>query len=217
MPSASQIFYALAVTAAASVQAAATDGPAYSAGPIIDGTFLQSATSTLILPALPVNNNGDASLSANIFTDGPNRVQSVARSAKGQWEIFARALQPSGTIQSSSSYASGGDQVTMNYQYDDNSKNYTQTISINGKAVITLSTSDGIARWWKTAVECAANDCGTVAAHSWTNTALILNNTDPNLDSTFSKSVNVTGDLTTTDEGKTWSAPAIDIPAFSFA
>lgn len=44
--------------------------------------------------------------------------------------------------------------------------NYTQTVSLNGVVVSTLSTSDGEAQGWGSAVECASNNCGTVPAHS---------------------------------------------------
>lgn len=50
--------------------------------------------------------------------------------------------------------------------YDDSTGNYTQTVSVNGNAVSELSTSDGHAQGWGSAVECAADDCGTVPAHS---------------------------------------------------
>lgn len=50
-------------------------------------------------------------------------------------------------------------------EYDASTGNYTQTVSLNGAVVSTLSTSDGYAEGWGSAVECAASDCGTVPAH----------------------------------------------------
>lgn len=50
-------------------------------------------------------------------------------------------------------------------KFDDNSGNYTQTVSVNGKTVSTLSTSDGKAQGWGSSVECAEDNCGTVGAH----------------------------------------------------
>lgn len=49
--------------------------------------------------------------------------------------------------------------------YSTSTGNYTQTLSLNGVVVSTLSTSDGYAEGWGSAVECAAEDCGTVPAH----------------------------------------------------
>lgn len=50
-------------------------------------------------------------------------------------------------------------------KYDDTSKNYTQTVLVNGVESATLETSDGLAQGWGSAVECAATNCGTVPAH----------------------------------------------------
>ena len=50
-------------------------------------------------------------------------------------------------------------------KFDDNSGNYTQTVSVNDKTVSTLSTSDDKAQGWGSSVECAEDNCGTVGAH----------------------------------------------------
>lgn len=49
--------------------------------------------------------------------------------------------------------------------YNDSTQNYTQTVLVNGQLSATLSTSDGVAQGWGSAVECAATNCGTVPAH----------------------------------------------------
>jgi hypothetical protein len=51
-------------------------------------------------------------------------------------------------------------------KYDDSTGNYTQYVSINGNQVHTLSTSDGYALGFGSAVECAETNCGVVPAHS---------------------------------------------------
>lgn len=55
--------------------------------------------------------------------------------------------------------------LTIVDQYVASTGNYTQTVSLNGAVVSTLSTSDGEAEGWGSAVECAADNCGTVPAH----------------------------------------------------
>lgn len=50
-------------------------------------------------------------------------------------------------------------------EFDDVTGNYTQTVLLNGRTVSTLSTSDGRAQGWGSAVECAEDNCGTVGAH----------------------------------------------------
>lgn len=121
-------------------------------------------------------------------------------------------------------------------KYDDSSRNYTQTLSVNGQVVSTLSTSDGYAQGWGSAVECAATDCGTVGAHckltrqlavqnhgltctvplAWIDTKIILDSPDPNYKNTNYKGQGVTGEMSTSDGGKTWTVSTINIPQFTF-
>lgn len=69
---------------------------------------------------------------------------------------------------------------------------------------------------WGSSVECAANDCGTMYAHKWINTTIILDSADANYDSTMSKGEGVTGEMSTSDGGKTWKVTDINIPEFTF-
>ena len=101
-------------------------------------------------------------------------------------------------------------------KFDDSTGNYTQYVSVNGVQVHTLSTSDGQAQGWGSAVECAADDCGTVPAHSWINTTITLDTADPNYDQTNAKGEGVTGNMSTSDGGITWTVTTIDIPEFTF-
>lgn len=158
-------------------------------------------------------------------------------------------------VQGDSSTASAGDKVTMHCKiqpltrflnwktqssidkFDDASGNYTQTVQVNGKTVSTLSTSDGHAQGWGSAVECAKDNCGTVGAHcktlvipcpvmefqanvsfnaAWVDTKITLNSADPDYIKTMAKGDGVTGDMKTTDGGKTWTVGTIAIPQHSF-
>ncbi|KAK1635760.1 hypothetical protein BDP81DRAFT_450612 [Colletotrichum phormii] len=225
MPSTTQMLSALAVTAVAGVQAAM--GPAFSTGPVASDSFIREATSTLVLPAAPSNNKGDASLWVGMGTSNGDLIQSIADSSNydktgtGKWSIFAYTLLSTGAnsqmpVQTEGTDASEGDKITMHYKFDDASQNYTQTVSINDKVVATLSTKDGEAQGWGSAVECAAEDCGTVGAHSWINTKIILDKADANYINTMGKGSGVTGDMSTSDGGKTWTVTTIDIPEFTF-
>ena len=51
---------------------------------------------------------------------------------------------------------------------------------------------------------------------AWTNTKIILDSADPNYINTVAKGEGVTGDMTTSDGGKTWTVSTIKIPGFSF-
>lgn len=120
-------------------------------------------------------------------------------------------------------------------KFDDSTGNYTQTVLVNNKTVSTLSTSDGKAQGWGSAVECAEDNCGTVSAHctfrreklgflnhsnisftAWINTKIILDVADPKYIDTMAKGDGVTGNMKTTDGGKTWTVSTINIPQFSF-
>ncbi|OJJ88704.1 uncharacterized protein ASPGLDRAFT_117473 [Aspergillus glaucus CBS 516.65] len=220
MPSLAQTLPVMAALAVGSVNAAM--GPAFSTGPVSDDTFIREATSTLVLPKAPSGSSGDASLWVGMGTSNGDLVQSIADNWQSDdWSVYAYTLLSTGAntqmpVQGDSSTASASDRVTMHYKFDDNSGNYTQTVSVNGKAVSTLSTSDGKAQGWGSSVECAEDNCGTVGAHSWTNTKIILDTADSNYINTMAKGEGVTGEMTTSDDGKTWTVTKIEIPEFSF-
>ncbi|KAI6844665.1 hypothetical protein KC352_g922 [Hortaea werneckii] len=202
-------------------------GPAFSTGPVADSTFVRSANATLVLPAVPSNNNGVASLWVGMGTSNGDLVQSIAENwASDSWSVFAYTLlSTSATTQmpvqdEPTDAGDGGDRVTMFFpgkdEYQDDSGNYTQTVSLNGNVVSTLSTSDGYAQGWGSAVECAETNCGTVPAHSWIDVSITMDTADPNYKQTQAKGEGVTGELTTSDGGKTWTVGEIGIPEHSF-
>ncbi|CAI0650076.1 unnamed protein product [Colletotrichum noveboracense] len=220
MPSTSQIVSALAITAVAGVQAAM--GPAFSTGPVASDSWIREATSTLVLPAAPANNKGDASLWVGMGTSNGDLIQSIAENwNSNKWSAYAYTLMSTGAnsqmpVQTEGTDAAEGDKITMHYKYDDASGNYTQTVSLNDKVISTLSTKDGHAQGWGSAVECAEEDCGTIGAHSWINTKIILDKADANYINTMGKGQGVTGDMSTSDGGKTWVVTTIEIPEFTF-
>ncbi|KAF4154037.1 hypothetical protein CNMCM6936_006341 [Aspergillus lentulus] len=224
MPSISQLVSA-ALAAGTFTAVNAAMGPAFSTGPVASNSFIREATSTLILPTLVENNRGDLSLWVGMGTSNGDLIQSITdKWQSNEWSVYTYTLLKTGVYQENSQYplqgksapAKPGDHVTMHYKYDDASGNYTQTLSVNGKVVSTLSTSDGHAQGWGSAVECAANDCGTVGAHSWIDTKIILDRADPNYKYTNYKGQGVTGEMSTSDGGKTWTVGTIHIPQFTF-
>ncbi|GAB1213714.1 hypothetical protein ATERTT37_002864 [Aspergillus terreus] len=147
----------------------------------------------------PSGSSGDASLWVGMGTSNGDLIQSIADNWQSdEWSIFAYTLLSTGD------------------KFDDSTGNYTQTVLVNNKTVSTLSTSDGHAQGWGSAVECAENNCGTVGAHSWIDTKIILDVADPNYINTLGKGEGVTGDMTTSDGGKTWTVSTINIPEFTF-
>ncbi|OJJ03874.1 hypothetical protein ASPVEDRAFT_54181 [Aspergillus versicolor CBS 583.65] len=197
-------------------------GPAFSTGPVATDSFIREATSTLTLPKAPSGSSGSASLWVGMGTSNGDLIQSIADNWQSDdWSIYAYTLLSTGAnsqmpVQGESSTAVAGDKVTMHYKFDDLTGNYTQTVSVNGETVSTLSTSDGQAQGWGSSVECAAEDCGTMPAHTWTDTKIILDTADPNYINTMAKGEGVTGEMSTSDDGKTWTVTTIEIPEFSF-
>ncbi|KAG8159685.1 hypothetical protein KVR01_010322 [Diaporthe batatas] len=214
----------ISAIAAAAVSVNAAMGPAFSTGPVADSTFIRESTATLVLPDVPSNNQGDASLWVGMGTSNGDLIQSISDNYKSDtWSIFAYTLVSLGegkgqtVVQDDTpTQAHPGDEVTMHYKLDDASGNYTQTVSINGEVVSTLSTSSGKAQGWGSAVECAAEDCGTVPAHKWTDAKIILDSADASYDRTMYLGEGVTGDMTTSDGGKTWEIGTFEIPEFTF-
>jgi hypothetical protein len=51
---------------------------------------------------------------------------------------------------------------------------------------------------------------------AWINTKIILDVADPDYIDTLYKTSGVTGDMTTTDGGKTWTVSTINIPQYTF-
>jgi hypothetical protein len=51
---------------------------------------------------------------------------------------------------------------------------------------------------------------------AWTDTKIILDAADPNYINTMAKGEGVTGEMSTSDDGKTWTVTTIEIPEFSF-
>ncbi|KAF2088792.1 hypothetical protein K490DRAFT_64006 [Saccharata proteae CBS 121410] len=202
--------------------ASAAFGPSFSTGAVSTGNFIREAVSTLILPALPTNNNGDLSLWVGMGTSNGDLIQSIVDSYQGAaWSLFAYTLVSTSestqtVVEGKTSEGHEGERVTFTYKFDDASGNYTQTVVANDETVSTLSTSDGEAQGWDSAVECAAEDCGTVPAHSWVDTVITLDSTDAAYIVTVGKGDGVTGDLTTDDGGKTWKVSKISIPEFTF-
>ncbi|KAK2733449.1 hypothetical protein FQN55_003361 [Onygenales sp. PD_40] len=163
--------------------------------------------------------SGILSLWVGMGTSNGDLIQSIADNVEGgDWSVFAYTLMNNSqeVIQGPSAPAAPGDQVAMHYKYEDATGNYTQSVLVNGNEVSTLSTSDGYAQGWGSAIECAATDCGTIGAHSWLDTEIILDVAGPNYIGTLFKGEDVTGDLLTNDGGNTWTASAIGVPEFTF-
>lgn len=68
-------------------------GPAFSTGPVSDGSFIREATSTLVLPQAPSDSSGDTSLWVGMGTSKGDLIQSIADNWQSDdWSIYAYTL-----------------------------------------------------------------------------------------------------------------------------
>jgi hypothetical protein len=118
MRSSHQIPTTIALTLLAT-QASAAFGPAFSTGPVGSNSWIREATSTLVLPKVPTNNRGDASLWVGMGTSQGDLVQSIAENYnQNDWSVYGYTListSPTSQmpIQAEGSTANEGDKVTM--------------------------------------------------------------------------------------------------------
>ena len=75
--------------------------------------------------------------------------------------------------------------------------------------------ASGHAKGWGTAVECQSAACGYVPGHRYVNTKITMDVPDPGYSQTKG-TTNATGDMVTTDGGKTWTIDTIDIGEFTY-
>lgn len=84
------IVLALAATIA---KVNAAMGTAFSTGPVADGVRIAESWATLTLPAVPTDNQGDASLWVGMGTSDGDLIQSIADTYQGgDWSLFAYTL-----------------------------------------------------------------------------------------------------------------------------
>lgn len=236
-------FLSALAAAAAIGKANAAFGSAFSTGPTSDSTYIVESWATLNLPAAPTDNAGDLSLWVGMGTSTGDLIQSIAdNSASDDWSLFAYTLMSTSgkpptnsheitcatllltsttattqsVVQAEGSTATGGTAVTFHYYYEASSGNYTQDVIVDGAIISTLSTSDGEAQGWGSAVECAAEDCGTVDAHTWTNVSIILSGADTAYVDTLALGEGVDASMTSED-GITWEVGTINIPGYDFS
>ncbi|KAI2929043.1 hypothetical protein CBS147321_10876 [Aspergillus niger] len=209
-----QVLAALAAISATDVNAAM--GPAFSTGPVSDDFFIREAISTPILRNGPSGGFSDAitSLWVGMGTSNGDLIQSIADNWQQKQLDHPLPRSPSTVMARQTALRATRSPCTT--KFDGSTGSYTQTVLINGKTASTLSTSDGKALGWGSAVECAEDNCDTVGDHSWTNATIILDVADPNYINALAKGCGVSGDMSTSDSGKTWTVTTINIPEYSF-
>ncbi|KAK0195521.1 hypothetical protein F5146DRAFT_1132992 [Armillaria mellea] len=101
-------------------------------------------------------------------------------------------------------------------QLADDDVTWEQTVTLNGEAISTLTSSDGplYNGGWGTGTECQQDCTGTTSPQYYTNTTITLLEADPDFSSTLSMGDGVeASSMVTSDDGKTWTIDSITIPA----
>ncbi|KAK0435549.1 hypothetical protein EV421DRAFT_1892531 [Armillaria borealis] len=195
-------------------------GPYYSLG--ATSSYIIEATTTLTPSKVPSPAADRLALWPGMGTDGGGLYQSIVLAiaspesecggSTGQWCAFASVYNGrivKGTQQSGDSVPiDANTPVTINYKYDESTESYTQKVTVNGEVISTITTSDGKAIGWGTAVECQDDACnGTSTTHTYTNTTIVLAAADSSFGSTLSL---------TSDDNITWTVESISVPEYSW-
>ncbi|KAG8743141.1 hypothetical protein FRC10_000358 [Ceratobasidium sp. 414] len=98
------------------------------------------------------------------------------------------------------------DAVTINYKLGSNKLTWTQTVTIGGRVVSTLTSDSGpYMKGWGTGTECNNGCNGTISPQKYTNTVITLDT------GVTSGGTTISG-LTSEQGGKVWKVAAINIP-----
>ncbi|KAM0239569.1 hypothetical protein ACHAP5_008215 [Fusarium lateritium] len=214
----------VALLSAANAQEIIGFGPAFSLGPT--KSWIREATTTLVLPKVPSPAKDRLALWPGMGTSSDSLVQALAvafsdpnancGAKAGQWCTWASTLQDT-QLGGKQVPANPGAKLTIHYVYNDATNEYDQTVSIDGTVVSSLSTASGHAEGWGTAVECQDDACvGTVEAHEYLDTTIILNEADETFGNTLGLNEATSSGLDTSDGGKTWAVSTISHKAHTF-
>ncbi|KAF8596693.1 hypothetical protein BDV93DRAFT_559860 [Ceratobasidium sp. AG-I] len=196
-------------------------GGAYSLGPA--KTNIIEAQTTLVPGTAPPSQSGELFLWPGMSNGTGDLVQTTLEqwpdnswcgAVQGQWCVRASVFGWFGQRDGPAAVVKGTDAVTMNYKLGTDKKTWTQTVTIAGKVVSTLTSDSGpYMKGWGTGTECNNGCSGTISAQKYTNTVITLDAADPNFGSTGSTSGGTTiSGLTSEQGGKVWKVATINIP-----
>ncbi|EXA41657.1 hypothetical protein FOPG_16314 [Fusarium oxysporum f. sp. conglutinans race 2 54008] len=192
------------------------------------GVYIQEASATLVLPAIPNPISGDVALwSAIMMQNQESFLQGVTENAPAgmgyctnlgsKWCNFAYALINGSTQPKNGNTvtASPGSRVKTQYKLNSQTQMWDQNVTIDDKLVSHVSTSKGQhGEIFYISMECAQGDCATTPAHSWENVSVTLSKADPSFGQTGSWAQGATGGkMSTSDGGKTWKFTTLRVPA----
>ncbi|KAG9096671.1 hypothetical protein FRC07_010888 [Ceratobasidium sp. 392] len=211
----------LALCSTAMLVAADSWGGAYSLGP--SKTNIIEATTTLVPGTPPSSQKGVLFLWPGMSNGTGDLIQATLEqwpdnswcgASKTQWCVRASVFGWFGQRDGPAGIVNPTDAVTINYKLGSNKMTWTQTVTIAGKVVSTLTSDSGpYMKGWGTGTECNDGCNGTVSPQKYTNTVITLDAADANFGKTgvASGGTTITG-LTSEQSGKVWKIATINIP-----
>ncbi|KAL9087017.1 MAG: hypothetical protein Q9165_006845 [Trypethelium subeluteriae] len=197
------------------------------ANPISD-PYINHVYTSLMVPNAPGTPQNILSLWPGLYTTGnfgqgadQTFIMSYANPEEtcggqsGDWCVMARYLNRTtgATTSGGMRNVSGGAPVVVEYAYNYNAGSYTQISNTNG-AVLSYETAGfGAGYIFAPTVQCDGSAIGTVPAHTYVNTTIILALQNPDFNTTATitfNNANMT-DMTTNDGGKTWFISEINM------
>ncbi|RDI81906.1 hypothetical protein Vi05172_g8019 [Venturia inaequalis] len=214
------------------VHAQVPDPPGLGFGPTYlmprTSSYLIGYSTTLRVPRYPGTSEGLAVVWPGINTDArpTNLVQTIVGAERArrssclgkatgqQWCAFTSTNI--GITQQKSGKGipvEEGTDLFITYKYDETTKQFTQTLSIDGKEVSRQSLAVGKGTRFNTAVEVQRGFSGTIAAHSYRNNTFTFAAADPGFPGSLRVGRGiVASEPVTADGGKVWTVDEILIP-----
>lgn len=109
--------------------------------------------------------------------------------------------------------------IEMDYVYDEASQNTTQTMRLQGSNSVlsTLNVHTGPGYQFHDRIECHGWKSAATPAHTYYNTTLTLVKANPGFNSTLQHPGSTPASFSSSDGGKTWTIPRIDLDASTCA
>ncbi|KAJ3768501.1 hypothetical protein EV361DRAFT_597764 [Lentinula raphanica] len=203
--------------------AADTWGPAFSLGPTKGAVI---GTSTTFIPGTPpadaetglylwigISNATSGLIQSGVDQDADN---SYCGATATEWCLSASYFGVGGQFNGPYVAVSGDTEIGIAYTLS--GQTWTQTVTVGGKVVSTLTSEDGplLNGGWGTGTECQQNCKGTTSIQKYLNSVIYLSEPDESFPNTLGVGQGVEyTPMETTDGGQTWTIASITLPVYT--
>jgi len=164
----------------------------------------------LLWPGLYIENND---LVQTLLVNDPAYLSSYCGTSENSWCVLAYQLEGSTGDAAQGALVSPGDQIVIEYDYDSSSGMTTQTASVNGNTVSSVTQPGALGYRFADTIECHAN-VGATPEHTYTDTTITLAGSNPSFNANLNAADGATPtSFSSTDGGTTWYIQTITLPA----